>query len=38
MIGKIYDANKQAIGDDAAKLKVNEVLTLPEPPTLAAIR
>ena len=33
MSGKIYDANKQMIGDDPAKLKVGQVLQLPEPPT-----
>ena len=38
MAGKIYDTNKQMIGDDPAKLKVGQVLKLPEPPTVAAAR
>jgi nucleoid-associated protein YgaU len=33
---KIYEANKDVIGDNPARLKVNMVLRLPEPPTVAA--
>jgi nucleoid-associated protein YgaU len=29
---KIYEANKAAIGDDMHRLKVGQVLTLPDPP------
>jgi nucleoid-associated protein YgaU len=34
---KIYEANKDVIGDNPARLKVNMVLRLPEPPTVAAV-
>src|SRR5438067_9870842 len=34
MAGKIYELNKQAIGSDPAKLKADQVLELPEPPTV----
>ena len=37
MSTKIYDANKPMIGDDPARLKVGQVLQLPEPPTIAAV-
>ena len=30
----IYDANKEAIGPDPAKVKAKSVLKLPEPPTV----
>jgi LysM repeat protein len=30
---ELYTSNKEVIGDDPAKLKVGEILTLPEPPT-----
>ena len=33
---KIYEANKQLIGPDPAKVKVGSVLVLPEPPTKRA--
>jgi nucleoid-associated protein YgaU len=33
---KIYQLNKQAIGDDPHRLKVGQVLQLPEPPAAAA--
>lgn len=38
MITKIYDMNKETIGSDPAKLKLNMVLKLPEPPTQSASR
>lgn len=38
MIDRIYEANKDAIGPDKAKLKLNMVLKLPEPPTQTAAR
>ena len=38
MVSKIYDLNKDTIGSDPAKLKLNMVLKLPEPPTQSASR
>jgi nucleoid-associated protein YgaU len=38
MVDKIYEANKETIGPDRAKLKLNMVLKLPEPPTQTAAR
>ena len=35
---RIYDLNKKSIGEDPAKLKVGQVLDLPEAPTLSASR
>jgi nucleoid-associated protein YgaU len=35
---ELYTSNKEVIGDDPAKLKVGEVLKLPEPPTATASR
>jgi nucleoid-associated protein YgaU len=35
---KIYEANKSRIGEDPAKLKVGQVLQLPEPPTVTSAR
>ena len=34
MVQKIYDLNKSAIGDNPAKLKLGQVLKLPQPPTV----
>ena len=34
LANKIYELNKQTIGDDPAKLKVGQVLELPEAPTV----
>jgi nucleoid-associated protein YgaU len=36
MADKIYQLNKQTIGEDPHKLKVGQVLELPEPPTVTA--
>jgi len=36
MAQKIYDLNKQTIGEDSHKLKVGQVLELPEAPTVTA--
>ena len=38
MVAKLYDTNKETIGADPAKLKLNMVLKLPEPPTQSASR
>ena len=38
MVSKIYDLNKETIGSDPAKLKLNMLLKLPEPPTQSASR
>lgn len=38
MVTKLYDLNKDTIGSDPAKLKLNMVLKLPEPPTQSASR
>jgi nucleoid-associated protein YgaU len=35
---ELYTTNKEIIGDDPAKLKVGQVLKLPEPPTATASR
>jgi nucleoid-associated protein YgaU len=33
---RLYELNKQTIGNDPAKLKPGQVLQLPEPPSAAA--
>jgi nucleoid-associated protein YgaU len=38
MMDKLYELNKDTIGPDRAKLKLNMVLKLPEPPTETAAR
>lgn len=38
MVDKLYELNKETIGPDRAKLKLNMVLKLPEPPTQTAAR
>ncbi|MBC8108922.1 MAG: LysM peptidoglycan-binding domain-containing protein [Anaerolineae bacterium] len=38
MVTKLYEMNKDTIGSDPAKLKLNMVLKLPEPPTQSASR
>ncbi|CAN5515530.1 hypothetical protein BH09PLA1_BH09PLA1_32360 [soil metagenome] len=38
MVAKIYELNKEAIGSDPAKLKLNMILKLPEPPAQSASR
>jgi hypothetical protein len=38
MIEKLYDLNKELIGPDKSRLKLNTLLKLPEPPTQTASR